>query len=199
MKQPLILTLDSSGQANKWVDWQDAVVYQAKGLVAWSLGEIEFTFHGGKSRLTGEQSTITTASIIAIKGTASKRAHKAPTLSNRILFRRDKHMCAYCGKVYGADKLTCDHIHPVSKGGKNTWTNCVTACKGCNHYKSDRSLQELDMQLLYVPYTPVRAEALLLGNRRILVDQMDFLLNTIPENSRAHDKDFMLTRVNALN
>lgn len=191
MSQPLILTLDSSGQVNKWVNWQDAVTYQAKDLISWSLGEATFTFYGGNNRMTGKQSTITTASIIAIKGSVSKRAYRIPTLSNRLLFRRDKHLCAYCGKSYGEDNLTCDHIHPVSKGGKNTWMNTVTACRSCNHYKANSSLTQLGMQLLYVPYIPNRAEAVLLANRRILADQMDFLLQSIPEHSRAHDDDFL--------
>ncbi len=191
MSQPLILTLDSSGQVNKWVHWQDAVTYQAKDLISWSLGEATFTFHGGKNRDTGEQSTITTASIIAIKGAVGKRMHKPPTLNNRLLFRRDKHLCAYCGKIYGEDHLTCDHIHPVSKGGRNVWMNTVTACKGCNHYKANHMLSDLDMELLYVPYVPTRAEAILLANRRVLADQMEFLLNMIPANSRAHDSDFL--------
>ena len=191
---PLILLLDSNGQANKWAHWQDAVTYAAKDMIVWQTGEVSFTFHGGKSRMTGEVSTITTASIIAVKGVINgKRAHKAPALTNRVLFRRDKQICGYCGKHYHTDNLTRDHIVPVSKGGKDSWMNTVTACRGCNNYKEDKTLDQLDMKLLYVPYVPTRSEKMILENRKILVDQMSFLLASVPETSRAHDKDYLLS------
>ena len=188
MNHPLILQLDSSGQPQKWIDWQTACIYSAKELIAWSLGEIEFTFYGGKSRLTGEQSTIKTASIIAVKGGSNKKAYRVPALSNRTLFRRDKHVCAYCGHVFSYDDLSRDHIQPTSKGGKDVWTNIVSACLRCNHHKADRTPEQAGMQLLYVPYVPCRAEAILLQNRKILTDQMNFLLTFIPEDSRVHQQ-----------
>jgi hypothetical protein len=40
------------------------------------------------------------------------------------------------------------------------------------------------MQLLYAPYVPNRAEFLILANRRILADQMEFLRQHVSANSR---------------
>ena len=40
------------------------------------------------------------------------------------------------------------------------------------------------MLMLYVPYTPSLYEALILRNRRILNDQMDFLISLLPSDSR---------------
>ncbi len=40
------------------------------------------------------------------------------------------------------------------------------------------------MPLLYVPYAPTRHEGFILANRRILVDQMQFLLAGVPRHSR---------------
>ncbi len=45
--------------------------------------------------------------------------------------------------------------------------NLVTACKACNHHKSNRTPQEAGMKLHYVPYIPNRHEAFILGNRKI--------------------------------
>ena len=42
------------------------------------------------------------------------------------------------------------------------------------------------MSLLYVPYTPNRYEHFILRNRRILVDQMEYLMSGVPRNSRLH-------------
>lgn len=181
---PLILTLDMHGMPNRWITWQHAVVYQAKNLVAWSAGAHTFTFHGGISRL-GERSEISTSSIIAIKGRALRPSlFEAPPLSNRELFHRDRHLCAYCGRVYTGTKLTRDHVRPVSQGGQDVWMNVVTACRPCNQHKSGRTPEQAQMELLYAPYVPNKAEYLILCNRQILADQMDFLSRHVPAQSR---------------
>lgn len=43
--------------------------------------------------------------------------------------------CAYCCKH--TDRLTMDHIIPISKGGTHTKENIVPACKSCNSSKGD--------------------------------------------------------------
>ena len=182
----LILQLDSQGQPTKWITWQTAVIYHAKNQVSWSMGEFAFTFHGGDNRVTGKQSVITTSSIIALKGNANsaKRRYKTPTLGNRELFSRDRHMCAYCGGIFSDNKLSADHILPTSRGGQDVWMNVVTACGRCNQKKDDKTPEEAGMQLLYVPYIPSAVEHLLLKNRSVLTDQMEFLLKFVPDNSR---------------
>src|SRR5574343_447215 len=184
----LILSLDVHGTPQSWVTWQDAITYQAKNQVAWSLGENYFTFHGGRSRLTGEVSELTTPSIIAVRSEHGKVKfnHKVPTLTNRALFRRDRNVCAYCGKHFHADDLTRDHIVPKCQKGQDIWMNVVSACMRCNQHKDGRTPEQAHMQLLYVPYVPSRAEHLILMNRNILADQMDFLMQFVPQNSRLH-------------
>ena len=179
----LILALNNNGQPHSWMTWQDAVVLKHKGLVAWEFGDDEFMFHGGISRLTGERSKVEVASIIAIKSKFYCK-DRVPTLSNKNLFRRDLNLCGYCGKTFREGHLTKDHIIPVSKGGKSTWTNCVTACMRCNGNKGNMLLSQCGMQLLYVPYKPDKAEGLILQNRSILADQMQFLLDFLPKHSR---------------
>lgn len=46
-----------------------------------------------------------------------------------------RHRCAYCGK---RRPLTMDHVIPLSKGGSNTASNVVPACRSCNSSKCDR-------------------------------------------------------------
>ena len=179
----LILALNSGGQPHNWITWQDAVTLKCKGLISWEFGDEDFMFHGGVSRITGERSQIEVTSIIALK-TKFHFKNTTPTMSNRNLFRRDLHICAYCGKTFKEASLTKDHIHPVSKGGPTSWTNCVTACTPCNSRKEDMSLKQAGMELLYVPYVPDKAEALILQNRNILADQMQFLKDFLPKHSR---------------
>jgi 5-methylcytosine-specific restriction endonuclease McrA len=53
------------------------------------------------------------------------------------VYLRDNGSCQYCGDNLERKEATLDHVHPVSKGGKTTWENCVTACAPCNSNKSD--------------------------------------------------------------
>ena len=183
---PLILTLDQHGIPNRWVNWQHACFYYAKDLVAWSIGEVSFVIVGGINRSTGLRSEIETNSIIAIKGKAlaGKSLHQIPPLSNRELFHRDRQICAYCGLELPGARLTRDHIVPVSQGGRDIWMNVVTACRACNQTKSGRTPEQAGMELLYAPYVPNKAEYLILCNRSILADQMDFLARHVPSQSR---------------
>jgi hypothetical protein len=183
---PLILTLDMYGLPHRWVGWQHAVFYYAKNLVAWAAGEVSFTFLGGLSRTTGERSQVVTNSIIAIKGKAlpQRTFSQTPPLNNRELFNRDWHVCGYCGFEFSGARLTRDHIIPLSQGGRDTWMNVVTACRPCNQRKSGRTPEQAYMELLYAPYVPNKAEYLILCNRNILADQMDFLARHVPAQSR---------------
>lgn len=174
---PPILRLDVAGQAVSWIHWHEAVCMYVKGLVAWETGLSDFDIGGGVSRFSGLRSRVTINSIIAVKGT-SKHTHaywSVPHLTNRELFRRDRHVCLYCGASFGDKDLTRDHILPRSRGGTDRWTNVVTACRRCNVQKGCRTPEEARMPLLAVPFVPNSAEYLALLNRKILVDQMDFL------------------------
>ena len=172
----LILRVDVTGQPMRWIPWQDAAVLYARDKVAWTTGEDVIMLRGGTNRLTGLRSTLVIRSIIASRGIVnSKRFEVVPPLSNRELFRRDGHMCLYCLNTFSESHLTRDHIIPVSRGGSNTWTNVVTACRSCNQRKGARSPEEAGMRLFAIPYAPNYAEWLALRNRRILADQMAFL------------------------
>jgi 5-methylcytosine-specific restriction endonuclease McrA len=184
---PLVLQLDVAGQPQAWINYEKSAYYYTKGLVAWSAAEVDFTLHGGKSRMTGEQSTLTMNTIIAIKGKVSAKQNEKMNrvaLTNKTLFRRDQNLCAYCGNTFSPSHLTRDHIKPTSKGGPNIWMNVVTCCSPCNKKKDDKTLDQAHMQLLYVPYVPNRAEYLILQNKNILADQMEFLIKQVPKESR---------------
>lgn len=187
---PLVLTLDVAGEPLRWIDHETAAYYYAKELVAWSMGGDNHTMYGGTRRIDGERSSLTFNTIIAIKGQlAAKSANRrslAPALTNTALFRRDHHVCAYCGEEFPNAKLSRDHVVPRSMGGQDKWENVVTACKSCNHRKGDRMLLSVGMELLYVPYAPCKNEHMILMNKKILTDQMDFL------KSRIKNKDSRL-------
>jgi len=185
MSYPLILRLDVTGQPVKWIPWQEAVCVYARDMVAWTAGDHTIPLHGGTCRLTGAQSIININSIIAVRG-EDKLAHKRqiPPLTNRELFRRDGHMCLYCGRPHHDEELTRDHVIPISRGGRDHWANVVAACRRCNTHKGGRTPEEAGMPLLAIPYIPNLAEYLFLRNRRILADQMHFLRAQFKEKNR---------------
>ncbi len=173
----LILRLDITGRPSRWIPWQEAVVLDAKEMIAWNAGETYFTFRGGMNRASGTRSQARINSIIAVNGRHKGRSEieLTPSLSNRELFRRDGNLCMYCGQHYADGDLTRDHLVPLSRGGRDSWSNVVAACRGCNHAKGARTPEEAHIRLLAVPYVPNRAEYLVLSNRQILADQMAFL------------------------
>lgn len=192
-EHPLVLKLDVSGHPREWINYEQAAYYYAKGLVAWTIGTKGYTLHGGKSRMTGLRSFMDVDTIIAVRNEKEMKHEvlfRVPTLTNKGLFRRDHSICAYCGEVFSYDHLTRDHVIPRSRNGKDVWTNVVSACGPCNKHKDNRTPEEANMKLLYVPYAPNRAEHLLLMNRTILADQMEFLLARVGKESRFLDPAF---------
>ncbi len=182
-----VLQLDISGRPQAWIAAREAAILYASDAVAWTLGDAFQVLRGGIQRSTGIQSRIDVHPIIAVRGVIPSRAwRQAPALSNSKLFVRDRQVCAYCGGHFHLDELTREHILPVSRGGHDTWMNCITACRGCNGHKGNRLPEEARMSLMYLPYVPSLHEDMILRGRRIVADQMDFLLASVPRSSRLH-------------
>ena len=180
-----VLQLDISGRPQAWISPREAAVLYASDAVAWTLGDTFQVLRGGTQRSTGRQSRIEVHPIVAVRGVIPSRAwRQAPALSNPKLFSRDRHVCAYCGGRFDFDELTREHIVPVSRGGQDTWMNCITACRACNGHKGNRKPEEARMSLLFLPYVPSLHEDMILRGRRIVADQMDFLLASVPRSSR---------------
>jgi hypothetical protein len=184
---PRVLKLDVAGNPMEWISYKESATAYAKGNVAWAAATTDFDIFGGTNAATGQRSVLSINTIIAVRGKFSQKALESAnriTLDNTALFRRDMCICAYCCEEFPESRLTRDHIIPTSKGGKNNWMNVVTACGPCNLKKDNKSLDQLGWQLSYVPYTPNKAEQLILMNKGILADQMEFLLKRVPQHSR---------------
>lgn len=170
---PLVLKLGATGLPQCWMDVHEAVTEMTSGKILYSFGEICATLRGGINA-QGLQSRFEVPQILVSRFVPRVDA-TIPPLTNRTLFARDRQICLYCGERFSLLLLSRDHIVPLSRGGRDRWTNVVTACKRCNNRKGNRLLSECGMELLAVPYTPNRHEYLYLSNRRILADQMEFL------------------------
>lgn len=187
-----VLRTDVAGMPLEWVDYRDAVRLYHNGQVAYACGTTLYEVHGGFNAVTGLRSVVEVNSIIATVGRTpggvELRDRYVPPLNNKTLFKRDGNLCLYCGAHFLSRDLTRDHIRPLSRGGTDHWSNVVTACRRCNNHKGGRTPEEVGMQLIAVPFTPTYAEYIYLKGRRVLADQMEFLLAHISRSSPLHER-----------
>ena len=187
-----VLRTDASGMPLEWIDYRDAVRLYHTGQVAYVCGAPIFTVHGGINSLSGMRSIIEVNSIIATTGhqlgLKANWNNYVPPLNNKTLFRRDANVCMYCGVRFMTRDLTRDHITPISQGGRDVWQNVVAACRRCNNHKGGRTPDQAGQQLLAVPFVPTYAEYIYLKGRRVLADQMEFLLAHFPRKSPLHER-----------
>lgn len=174
----------------EWIDYRVAATLYHSGQVAYSCGSLLYRVHGGYNAISGLRSIIEVNSIVATRGDTRiverNRNHYTPPLNNTTLFKRDANLCMYCGQRYPKSELTRDHVTPMSGGGGDVWTNVVAACRRCNNHKGGRTPEQAGMQLLAVPFTPTYAEYIYLKGRRVLIDQMEYLLAHFPRSSPLH-------------
>ncbi len=187
-----VLRTDVAGMPLEWVNYQDAVRLYHLEQVAYTCGMLLYRVHGGHNARSGLRSVIEVNSIIATYGNnhalAKARQDYVPPLNNAALFRRDAHICLYCGTRFSGADLSRDHITPMSRGGSDAWNNVVTACKRCNNHKAGFTPEQAGMQLLAIPFTPTHAEYIYLQGRRVLADQMEFLRAHFPRSSPLHQR-----------
>ena len=177
----------------EWIDYRDAVRLHFMGQVAYAFGQTLFELRGGINARTGRAHRRRGA---ARSSRRSGHSHNpgnlhhgyVPPLNNETLFRRDAHLCMYCGQRFPSSQLSRDHVTPLSRGGQDTWNNVVTACRRCNNLKAWRTPEQAKLQLIAIPFTPSYAEYIYLKGRRVLADQMEYLLAHFPRSSPLHKR-----------
>jgi len=187
-----VLRTDVAGMPLEWIDYREAVRLYHLGQVAYACGSMLFSLRGGTNAKSGERTVVNVSSIVATIGHSSNpgtlRADYVPPLNNETLFRRDGYLCMYCGFRFSTALLSRDHIRPFCRGGQDVWTNVITACRRCNNAKASRTPEEAKMQLLAVPFQPTYAEYIYLKGRRVLADQMEYLVAHFPRSSPLHGR-----------
>lgn len=84
----------------------------------------------------------------SLKSLKTLMLENTPSKSNEEL--GIKYQCHYCTLFFPKKKITIDHKHPKSKGGKNTVDNVVSSCFKCNNLKGNIPYEEFIK--LYPPY-----------------------------------------------
>ena len=181
-----VLQLDIQGTPQAWISLEHAALHVAADAVAWTEGHGPLAvLRGGYNRARARDSIIEVHPILALHGASKVNLFdRAPAFCKAKLLRRDRFTCAYCGQRFAECDLQCEHIVPLSRGGRWSWMNLVSACAACNGRKADRTPEQAGMPLLYLPYVPNRFENFLLEGRRIRADVHEWLAARLPKGSR---------------
>jgi 5-methylcytosine-specific restriction endonuclease McrA len=118
-----------------WADWltlpireQDASVGTARGLVRVPTVIVSVNF--------------------------GRVPRKRAKFSGRSIRERDGNRCQYTGAALRPGEGSVDHIVPRSRGGADSWENCVWTSKRVNTLKGDRLPHEAGLKLLSTPRAP---------------------------------------------
>jgi len=91
--------------------------------------------------------------IAKAKRRAIYRSVEADNIDPFDVFDRDGWRCHICGRKTPKSKRgshadnapELDHIVPISKGGKHTFSNVACSCRKCNQIKSDKPFGQLNL------------------------------------------------------
>jgi hypothetical protein len=128
------LLLNADGQPISMVplsaiDWQSAIRY------IW-LDKVKVLHEYENWSVHSPNHTIKVPAVIMLK--EYWRPKSRVRFNRKWVFLRDNYTCQYCHDTLTPKQCTIDHVVPVSKGGKTTWHNVVTACYSCNNSKGNR-------------------------------------------------------------
>lgn len=107
-------------------------------------------------------------------GGAMNETFERVAISKRLrfeVFKRDGFECAYCGAIPPGVLLECDHIEPVSSGGRTEMDNLVTACFSCNRGKSNIPLNNVPQSMSERAAEVLEREAQISGYQAVMKDR----------------------------
>lgn len=123
-------------------------------------GAIAIENHASGFQVRSQHVTVPLPSVVQLTKYVFVKFKRSADEHSRVTFpailERDKRTCGYCGSFAN----TVDHIVPKSRGGKETWGNCIAACGPCNNWKADRTPEEAGMELLWPPKVPNSSDKL---------------------------------------
>jgi 5-methylcytosine-specific restriction endonuclease McrA len=99
-----------------------------------------------------------------------------PSLNARSIRERDGGRCQYTGRLLAPGEGNVDHVVPRSRGGANSWENCVWAARDLNTRKGSRLPSELGLRLLRTPRPPRAVPVTLTLQNRFRIPEWDLFL-----------------------
>ncbi len=161
-KKVIVLNADYSYLTS--IDWKRAI-----NLII--MGKVEVLKTTTRVIKSVSRSILVPSVIKWVKFIRKLYKGKVPWNKKNVLIR-DKNQCQYCRTYFSTERLTIDHIIPSSRGGKNTFVNCVASCKICNNKKGDRTPNEAHMPLIRSPFQPTIMEFITIKMKSLGVDKI---------------------------
>ena len=145
------------------IDWKRAVCLLAKG-------KVEVLKHSDSVVKSPGGLEFKIPSIMRLIKLIRTIYRTGVAFNKKNILVRDGFRCAYCGEK--SQKLTIDHIIPRSRGGHDSFENCVAACRSCNRRKGGRMPSEANMHLILKPYQPTVSEFLRMRLKRLGINDL---------------------------
>jgi len=152
-----------------------ALVIDTETYQLYSFDEWIARKNQSKFRLRTPSIEIDVPEVIRLNYYAEYPKNREVLFTRRNLYIRDNYQCQYCGCRPGTKELSIDHVVPISRGGKSSWTNCVLACTNCNFLKADQTLAEARLKLRRQPKKPVWNVKYAIRRRHIPVSWQSFI------------------------
>ena len=182
-----VLRTDASGMPLEWIDYKEAVRLHCLGQVAYAFGSRLYELHGGINARSGRQTVIEVNSMLATQGSSGNpgtlRHDYVPPLNNETLFRRDAHLCLYCGGRFAHRDLS---PLPEQNAPRE-----VRALVGAMNDLLERLAEALAAQQRFVADAAHQLRTPLAGLRTqtelaLRQDNVDELKRTLAQIGRAH-------------
>lgn len=147
----------------RWEDWINLPIREGDLIIHTSKMEIR-------------------APTVIINSNYNKIPKRIKRLTNQAILERDKNQCQYTGKILPRNQLNVDHV--ISKdewrkrglpGSPDNWTNMVACDKQLNSIKGNKSIKDLNLNLIREPKAPL-AEPCIIIKDIAHVDWNVFLL-----------------------
>ena len=189
----LVLRTDVAGMPLEWIDYKEAARLYHQEQVAYTCGSLLYELYGGVNARTGRRTVLEVNSIVATVGhtgnPGNTRHDYVPPLNNQTLFRRDAYLCMYCGAALRLARAVARSHPPLQPGRHRRLDQRGDGLPPLQQRRRPRARpSRRSMQLIAVPFTPTYAEYIFLKGRRVLADQMEYLLAHFPRSSPLHDR-----------
>ena len=91
--------------------------------------------------------------VIILRNFGGIPTHR-PSFGFRALWARDGGRCQYSGRKLALHEADIDHVLPRSRGGRDSWENCVISRRETNRRKGARTPSEANLRLIRKPTAP---------------------------------------------
>ena len=189
-----ILRTDVSGMPLEWVDYREAARLYHTEQVAYTCGTLLYRLYGGTCARTGLRTIVDVNSIIATLGDFGQSGKPA----RRCLYAAAQQSDAVPARRVSVPVLRrAVYLQSAVAGPRDALQPRAATIPGamsCRHAAAATTPRlrarpsRQACSCLAVPFTPTYAEYIFLKGRRVLADQMEYLIAHFPRSSPLHER-----------